>query len=200
MDTEARSTTVAAGNNFGKLREPVAKFMHLHLAFGGRTSGGYYNIGDLSDADLLNQSPWKAPSVFNFYDRDFSPSGPIGQAGLVGPEFEITTASSLTGFTEFTKYGIFNGYNNGSSDPTRWVRVNYDRFLSGNVPLADTPASLVEELDLLLTAGNLKPKFKADLAAMLANVRRTAPADQRRDRLRAAMWQIIHSAEYAVQR
>ena len=200
MDTEARSEAVAAGDTFGKLREPVAKFLHLHLAFGARTSGGYYNIGDLSDPDSLGQSPLKAPSVFNFYDREFSPSGPIGQAGLVGPEFEMTTASSVAGFSEFTKWAVFNGYNNGSSDPTRWVRPNYDRFLAGNVAIADTPASLVDELDLLLTAGNLKPKFKADLATMVGNIRRTAIADQRRDRLRAAMWQIIHSAEYAVQR
>ncbi len=200
LDTEARSTAVAAGNGFGKLREPVAKFLHLHRAFGARASGGYYNIWDLSDPDALGQAPLKAPSVFNFYDRDFSPAGPLGQAGLVGPEFDITTASTVAGFSDFTKWAVFPGFNSGASDPSQWIKPNHDRYLAGPVALADTPAALVDELDLLLTAGNLKAKFKADLVATLNGVTRTAVADQRRDRLRIAIWQIVHSAEYAVQR
>ena len=59
---------------------------------------------------------------------------------------------------------------------------------------------MVDELDLLLTAGNLKAKFKSDLVAALNKVTRSVAADQRNDRFRIAMWQIIHSAEYAVQR
>jgi hypothetical protein len=58
----------------------------------------------------------------------------------------------------------------------------------------------VDELDILLTAGNLKAQFKADLVAALNLVTRGNQADQRRDRFRIALWQIIHSAEYAVQR
>ena len=200
LDTEARSLAVAAGNTFGKLREPVAKFLHLHRAFGARASGGYYDIWDLSDPDALGQAPMRAPSVFNFYDRDFSPAGPLGQAGLAGPEFDITTASTVAGFSDFSKWGIYPGFNSGSSDPGRWIRPSHERYLAGAVALADTPASLVDELDLLLTAGNLKAKFKADLVATLNGVTRTVLADQRNDRLRIAIWQIIHSAEYAVQR
>ncbi len=198
LDTEARSLAVAGGNTFGKLREPVAKFLHLHRAFSARASGGYYDIWDLSDPDALGQAPMRAPSVFNFYDRDFAPAGPLGQAGLVGPEFDITTASTVAGFSDFSKWGIYPGFNSGSSDQSRWIRPTYDRYLAG--AMADTPAALVDELDLLLTAGNLKAKFKADLVATLNGVTRTVVADQRNDRLRIAIWQIVHSAEYAVQR
>ena len=83
LDGEARSATVAAGDAFGKLREPVAKFLHLHRAFNARTSGGYYDIWDLSDPDELGQAPLRAPSVFNFYGADFAPAGPItrGRSG-----------------------------------------------------------------------------------------------------------------------
>jgi uncharacterized protein (DUF1800 family) len=202
LDAEARSPTVAASNTFGKLREPVAKFIHLHRAFGARPSGGFYDIPDLSDPAFLNQSPLAAPSVFNFYGRDFAPSGPLGQAGLVGPEFELATASSVTGFADFSIYAIYGGFGQyiQGLDPARWIRADYDRYLAGASPLADRPQELVDELDLLLTAGNLKGAFKAQLVTALEGVTRSAIADQRTDRLRVALWQIIHSPEYAVQR
>lgn len=200
LDTEARDATVAAGDTFGKLREPIAKFMQLHRAFDARASGGYYDIWDLSDPDHLGQMPLKAPSVFNFYDRDFAPAGPVGQAGMVAPEFEITTTAAVAGFSDFTSWGVVGGFGQGGSDLSKWIRPDFDRYLSGASALADDPAALVDELDLLLTAGNLKAPFKAELAAALAGVTRGSLADQRRDRLRIALWQVIHSAEYAVQR
>jgi uncharacterized protein (DUF1800 family) len=200
LDTEARDPAVAAGNTFGKLREPVVKFLHLHRAFNARASSGYYSIWDLSDPDYLGQAPLKAPSVFNFYGRDFAPAGPLGQAGLVGPEFDITTTSAVAGFSDFTNWGVVGGFNQGSSDASLWIKPNYDRYLAGASALADDPQALVDELDVLLTAGNLKAKFKTDLVNVLKGVTRTVLADQRGDRLRIALWQIIHSAEYAVQR
>ena len=60
---------------------------------------------------------------------------------------------------------------------------------------------MVDELDLLLTAGNLKPAFKSDLVAALEQGDpQPRPRISGNDRFRIAMWQIIHSAEYAVQR
>ena len=203
LDSEARSATVAAGNTFGKLREPVVKFLHLHRAFNARTSSGYYNIWDLSDPEDLGQAPLNAPSVFNYYGADFSPAGPIGQAGLVGPEFELMSTSVVSGFSSFTNWAVVGGFGRYESDTGRWIKPDYDRYLvgtTGTPALADNPQAMVDELDLLLTAGNLKAKFKSDLVAALNKVTRGVAADQRNDRFRIAMWQIIHSAEYAVQR
>ncbi len=199
-DNEARSATIAAGNTFGKLREPVHKFLHLHRAFNAQSSSHYYSIWDLSDAEQLGQAPMRAPSVFNYFGAAFSPSGPLGQAGLVGPEFEITTTSAVAGFSEFTKWAVMGGFGQYYSDASLWIKPNYDRYLVGAGALADNPQAMVDELDLLLTAGNLKAQFKSDLVAALNKVTRGASADQRWDRFRIAMWEIIHSAEYAVQR
>jgi len=200
LDGEARSATVAAGNAFGKLREPVVKFLHLHRAFNARTDSGYYNIWDLSGPDKLGQEPLRAPSVFNYYGADFAPAGPITEAGLVGPEFEITTTAAVAGFSDFAQWGVYGGFGRNASAPWTWVKPNYDRYVTGAGALADNPQALVEELDLLLTAGNLKAPFKSDLVAVLNKVTRDASADQRSERFRVAFWQIINSAEYAVQR
>lgn len=143
------------------------------------------------------QAPMRAPSVFNFYDCDFAPAGPRpGRAGGAGiRHHDRLDRRRVPGLQQV---GHLSGFDPGSSDQSRWIRPTYDRYLAG--AMADTPAALVDELDLLLTAGNLKAKFKADLVATLNGVTRTVVADQRNDRLRIVIWQIVHSAEYAVQR
>jgi uncharacterized protein (DUF1800 family) len=201
-DVEARDNYIAANNIFGKLREPVVKFIHLHRAFGAIASSGYYDVWNTSDTDTLGQSALAAPSVFNYYSPDFEPAGPMATAYLLGPEFEITSTSSVAGFSDFTGWGVVGGFRQYDSDTSKWFKPNYDRYLVGatGAALADNPQQLVDELDLLLTANNLKPAFKANLVSMVSNITRGAIADQRRDRFRALMWQIIHSADYAVQR
>ena len=200
-DVEARDNYVAANNIYGKLREPVIKFIHLHRAFGAIASGGYYEVWNTGDSDTLGQSALQAPSVFNYYSPDFEPAGPMASAYLLGPEFEITSTSTVAGFADFAKWGVVGGFRSYDGDP-KWFRPNYNRYLSGaaGVALADNPQALVDELDLLLTANNLKSTFKANLVAMASNITRSVLDDQRNDRFRAVMWQIINSADYAIQR
>ena len=210
LDDEARNSSIAGNNIFGKLREPVIKFIHLHRAFGAIASGGYYDVWDTSDTDALGQAALRAPSVFNYYSPDFEPAGSMATAFLLGPEFEITSTSTVAGFSDFTGWGVVGGFRQGDSDSAKWFKPNYDHYLAGaaGVALADNPQQLVDELDLLLTANNLKPTFKANLVSMVSNILRTLSPEytqtdyvaQRRDRFRAVMWQIIHSADYAVQR
>ena len=209
LDDEARNLYIAGNTIFGKLREPVVKFIHLHRAFGAVASGGYYDVWDLGDTDTLGQAALRAPSVFNFYSPDFEPAGPMATAYLLGPEFEITSTSSVAGFSDFTGWAVVGGFRQ-SEGGSKWFKPNYDRYLTGavGVALADNPKALVDDLDLLLTANNLKPAFKANLVSMASNITRTLPPaytqidydTQRRDRFRAVMWQIIHSADYAIQR
>ena len=207
-DVEARDNYIAGNNIYGKLREPVIKFIQLHRAFGAVASGGYYEVWNTGDSDTLGQSALQAPSVFNFYSPDFEPAGAMASAYLLGPEFDITSTSTVAGFADFAKWGVVGGFR--SSDGPRWIKPNYDRYLTGaaGVALADNPQALVDELDLLLTANNLKTTFKANLVAMATNITRTLPPaytavdypTQRNDRFRAVMWQIINSADYAIQR
>ncbi len=200
-DVEARDNYIAGNNIYGKLREPVIKFIQLHRAFGAVTSGGYYEVWNTSDSDTLGQSALQAPSVFNFYSPDFEPAGPMATAYLLGPEFDITSTSTVAGFADFSKWAIEGGFRSYDGDP-KWIKPNYDRYLQGaaGTAVADNPQALVDELDLLLTANNLKSTFKANLVAMATNITRGAIADQRNDRFRAVMWQIINSADYAIQR
>jgi len=222
-DSEARDLSSAAKPWFGKLREPVVKFLQMHRAFNAReTQEGFYDTWDLSGADTLGQGAMRPPSVFNYYAPDFSPSGPLAYPlmrplatgegfgsrsaePLFGPEFEITNTSTIAGFSDFWGWGVYGGFGgsysgNGQTRSLRWT-PDYSRYLSGGAPLADNPQAMVDELDLLLTAGNLKPAFKANLVAMANGIVRTGNLnDQREQRFRAVFWQIVNSADYAIQR
>jgi len=222
-DSEARDLSSAAKPWFGKLREPVVKFLQMHRAFNAReTQEGFYDTWDLSGADTLGQGAMRPPSVFNYYAPDFSPSGPLAYPlmrplatgegfgsrsaePLFGPEFEITNTSTIAGFSDFWGWGVYGGFGgsysgNGQTRSLRWT-PDYSRYLSGGAPLADNPQAMVDELDLLLTAGNLKPAFKANLVAMANGIVRTGNLNnQREQRFRAVFWQIVNSADYAIQR
>jgi uncharacterized protein (DUF1800 family) len=211
LDDEARSPTAASQIYFGKFREPVLKFTQLHRAFNAASSSGYYAIYGTENSDTLNQAPWRPPSVFNYYSPEFQPTGATmykdfsathKDTFLYAPESEITNTSSVAGFSDFVGWGILNGFSTGNpNDPDagRW-NVNYVPYLSAANPLADSPQAMVDRLDLLLTAGNLKPAFKADLVAMVAGITRSDITEQRSQRFTALFWQIVNSADYAIQR
>jgi uncharacterized protein (DUF1800 family) len=225
LDPEARDVNIANKNYFGKLREPVNKFVHLHRAFGAReTSEGFYEIWTTDGPDTLGQAAMRPPSVFNYYSPDFGPSGPLAYSAvrpidaafgsraaepMLGPEFEITSTSTVAGFGDFFNWGVFGGFTRdfGGGKTFKW-QPDYSRYITGAGALAENPQALVDELDLLLTAGNLKPAFKAQLVDTVSKIFRSLPPNytqpdddgRRRDRLREAMWQIVNSADYAIQR
>ena len=100
LDPEARLSGMGSVPSYGKLTEPVIRFVQLHRAFNAIRPNGYRGLYDFSSPTNLNQNPLRSPSVFNFYHPDFVPSGPLSQYGLYGPEFEITNASSVAGYAE----------------------------------------------------------------------------------------------------
>ena len=53
----------------------------------------------------------KAPSVFNFYQPEYQPSGPVAHASLVAPEAGLATAPYIIGFLN----GMFSLVHGGLS-------------------------------------------------------------------------------------
>jgi hypothetical protein len=204
LDDEARSLVAASAPTFGKLSEPAIRFVAFHRAFHGRRSSGYYDLRSLSSPDDLGQNPFQAPSVFNFYHPEFSPAGPLTQAGMVGPEFEITNASTISGFADWANVNFILGFENyfSGTDPGRVIRPDYSAYL----PLTDTPAELIDALELVLCAACLNPAFKTQLVDVIGKVNWGDPSAPgraeylRQEKLHAALWQIINSPEYSVQK
>ena len=72
----------------------------------------------------------KSPSVFNFYQPDFSPSGPLSDAGLYAPEAGLATAplviGLLNGLTSLVESGLSSCNNGFGSACANWrLRQGY---------------------------------------------------------------------------
>ncbi|MEM1220822.1 MAG: DUF1800 family protein, partial [Bacteroidota bacterium] len=148
LDEEARTCSPLDQPNLGKLREPIIRYTTYMKAFNpmpengeglfGTTMFGWYN--------QTGQVPMYSQSVFNFYSPEFQPNGPIADADLVAPSFQIHNSTTSVGYINemtlwtfldyhFSDYDVFEDY-----DPT--VLLDFDTELD----LASNPAALVDHL------------------------------------------------------
>ena len=77
---------------------------------------------DSTDTDL-GQSPLDSPTVFNFFEPDYQFPGSLAQAGLVTPEFQLTSETNVVRQANFIYNGVFNPGTAGTY---------YSAFKSGN--------------------------------------------------------------------
>jgi len=156
LDSEARADAGLTDPAFGKLREPLLRFIQWARSFGLTSADDSWNIGDLSDpATRLGQSPLRAPSVFNFFRPGYvPPNSPLGDRSLAAPEFQITTESSVAGYVNFMQKNIASGI--------AGMKADYAAI----APFVDDSAALLAELNVLLAAGQLSaPTLASPLKA-----------------------------------
>jgi cullin-associated NEDD8-dissociated protein 1 len=190
-DREARSITLDALPTAGMLREPILKTVHLLRALEYQANNGIEirtNVLELK----IGQQVHRSPSVFNFYKPDHEPSGPIAEAGLVSPEAELLTAPLMVGFLNAAHsliksgltscdegFGVEKRYvprvcTTSSYDGTAEQLGHEDSFaVSGKLTLPatkDTAVELVDDLDLLLTAGRLNEYNKDTITQRVASM------------------------------
>ncbi|TAG10169.1 MAG: DUF1800 family protein [Verrucomicrobia bacterium] len=210
LDPEARDPVMIADPTFGKLREPFLKTVNLARAFNASAPNGWYYL----DAFTLDhvEEPLKAPSVFNFYLPSYSPPGPIAAAGLVAPEFQIINASSGVMAANYYWNQITAGLHRwGVGLASQNVTLNLDQEMLLNVPASavndpypSTPAldpdPLIRRLDLVLTGGTLTPRSFQIIREALIRIGPNSQWDWPRSRLKLAIYLIVNSPEFAVQR
>ncbi|MFZ2651640.1 MAG: DUF1800 domain-containing protein, partial [Burkholderiaceae bacterium] len=187
LDAEAR--TGSAATDWGKVREPVLRFIQWARTFGARSPTDSWNIGDLSDpATRLGQSPMRSPTVFNFFRPGYvPPNTALGALGLVAPELQIADESSLVGYANFMQAAIAAGRGE--------VLPDY----SAELAQAGDAQALVERYALRLAAGALSAQAK-DLIATAVGSISAANDTGRLNRVRAAIHLIMCSPEYLVQK
>lgn len=142
-----------------RLREPFLRYVALNRALNATSSDGTYpGLGYVAQF-LLQQHVLSAPSVFNFYSPAFSPAGELGSSGLLAPEFQITTDSTIVGMASLMAYAL---YTDQSIDtPQGFSAIRLD--LSELEALANDPAALVDRIDLLLAAGRMDDATKVTI-------------------------------------
>lgn len=189
LDPEARGDNPPP--RAGKLREPVLRFAAVLRALQARSDSGFNRIHYLDSADeALGQSPLLAPSVFNFYAPEFRPAGPLAQAGLNAPEFQITSETSAAGSLNFF-YQLFGSGGYGWPEAHR-VRLQLD----GLRELAGDAKQLVDRLELLFFALAMSETTRQRLTTLI----NATKADQRSTRVKHALTLVAMSPDFVVQR
>ena len=191
-DNDAISAASLNDPTFGKLKEPLLRFTQLWRAFHATAESGKYwfNYSEY----LTGQAPLSAPHVFNFYSPTYSPSGPIADAGLVAPEFEILNETFITHTLNMLAYSTYVGYQGvvlDPPDPDR-ILINIDQELT----LADNPTALVDRYNLLLLSGQMDANMKAELIASIEAI----PASEPLLRVLNSLFLTVASPQYSVQK
>ncbi|MGC4073734.1 MAG: DUF1800 family protein [Nibricoccus sp.] len=194
---------------WGKLREPFLRVANFARAFNATSPSGIYAL-DAFELDH-GQRPLNSASVFNFFLPNHSPPGPITQAGLTAPEFQIINASTAIAASNYYWDAIFNGLNRwGVSNAQNNVTLNLTQEMAMVVPASQVndsvpagpaydPDPLLRRLDLALTGGALSPQQFQIIRETLARIPRNS-WEWHRDYLRTAIYLIVTSPDFCVLR
>ena len=205
LDDEARNPTIAAGANYGRLREsPLAETGALRIM--NSTSDGVR-----VNATLVQPATFNSDTVFNFFPSVFSVPG---HPDLNGPEFKVQTVQANYNRSNFMSWMLMTSrtacyiacesFGGATSTPVDWSPYEGDA--------GDNPQRLIDRLNMTLTAGTLSD---ADKASILDGMMQWTAADQansywwqwdnsdsnwRRERVKMAMYLITTSPSFQIQR
>lgn len=200
LDPEARDCALVHDPYRGMLREPITRWTHMARAFNAFSQKGVYR-NDMDDFyQNTFQRPLGSPSVFNFFSPDYQPIGPIEEAGLSAPEFQITNSVTIVGYAnrlhdwvmdlnQVMEYrDIFSG---------EW---NNDKYV--NLELADELAldeiadvdELLERLNLILFHGQMTGDTRDRIRQALVQV----PQSNWEIRVRLAIFLSMISPDYLI--
>lgn len=184
-EAAAAATTMA---DFGKLREPVVRYASILRQFGANSSDGFIANTGYFVQEIGKQHPLSAPSVFNFFLPAHSPAGEIAAAGLVAPEFQITTSNSIVGVSNLVDFVILADYVTDSPPPFATVSLDYAEY----VAIASDIDALIDRLDIVLTAGTLDAATRQAIEGVLVDL------EDPDLRVRIAIYMFLLSSDYAV--
>ena len=202
-------------SKFGKVREPLLRLTHWARAFEleSVTPELLPLLWDTSGAEQLNQHPYRASSVFNFFRPGYQASNTMtGAEGLTMPELQLLNASSSFGYINFMTTFITGTAQADPDDVLRAINADPDEpiidvsnvdkaffpIYTTEIALAADSTALVEHLAQVLITGNLSDATKdrviqtIDLSPVTGN----ASADIR---VKLAIILLMTSSDYLVQ-
>jgi hypothetical protein len=151
-DSEARDISVASGNTFGKVREPIVRMANWSRTFGATSTSGNFLFTSTSANTSLGQSPLAAPSVFNFYRPGYVPPNTrLGAQNLTAPELQIVDEVTVAGYINTMQTTINTGIGTGND-----VKSTY----AGEIAVANDAAALAERMNRLLLYGQMPAALK----------------------------------------
>lgn len=211
LDDEARNCESAADPNFGMLREPFVRYLQLCHSFNLSSTNDPNRNVMVSITERFGQKIFNSPSVFNFFQADYQPIGPIEEAGKFAPEFQITNSQSISGYMNALNLWLFYGY-----IVDDWGLGYEDSAADGDYPTLDLSVELaltedhqiqelLDRLDLILAHGQISQRSKDLMIPAIQDLPIDGYNEEnniflRRQRVNMAIYLIMASPEYLINR
>jgi len=166
LDPEARDIAYAdARPEFGRLRDPLVRIMHLTRLLRFDKHEHIYWWGP--DQEILGptgQEIFRAPNVFNFYTPDYQPPGPLTELSLTGGPFQILDTTTAVAFPNMLWKIVTEGFRFSRAGQEGYhLSPFFDEFL----PQANDHEALVDHINLVLCAGRMKVKTRRTILEMM---------------------------------
>jgi len=198
LDTE--SINSHTNMQSGKMKEPLLRISQVWRAFEADSPVKYIRFAQ--PEVFTAQRPFGAPSVFNFYQPNYAPSGAITDAGLVAPEFNLLNDSTvLTAFDKFAE--IADSSEVGNVDPFYTTSRNLPMTLDlrDAKAIADDTNALLDFMNTRLFGGLLSADLRTIVSAHVDSLPQQDTVDENRElRVEEALILLTVSPEFSVQR
>jgi uncharacterized protein (DUF1800 family) len=178
LDYDARGAS-KNGQGAGKEKEPVIRLTDLYRSITANPANGIFSF---YLADEFGQQPFNSPTVFNFFTPDYVAPGAIASAGLISPEFQITTETTVVEQANTIYAALY------------WQNIPLD--LTQEQALAADPAALIDHFNSTLMNGAMS----SDMRTVLIDTIGQLPADDPQERVLSALWLVLNSPEYVIEK
>ena len=122
FDPEARLQESNQPNTYGRAKDPLLKFVNFNRLF---DVNSYHDNLAYLRTRIPSQQFLKAPNVFNFFSPTHTPNVTFSDLGLVAPELEIITASTLvknsSDYLVQTLVRLENSIEQGAVPDAEWI-------------------------------------------------------------------------------
>jgi len=186
--------------NGGKLKEPLLRISQIWRAFNAESVINYirFSIPDR----FTGQRPIGAPSVFNFYEPTYAPSGAIEDAGLVAPEFSLMSdglniayLNKLAQIARSTEFGDQNTVYTTNSTLAMKLDLSKAKQLSNNHD------ELMDYYNELLFGGLMSQELRSIVITYLENIPGQTDASSQSEMIaEEALVLLTASPEFSIQR
>jgi uncharacterized protein (DUF1800 family) len=185
---------------------PPSSYANQPYRFAGYGTGWNTNGTQWSG---VAQAALDANTVFNFFKPSFIPSGEMTTRNMLGPEFQMQTDSIIAHINntlaDMALYGDFDTSEVcDAGDLFGDIAVNHaqDNALAGSASggPADPADALVDAYNKRFMSGQMSPFMRANLLAYLNTINSGWGADWKQQRAMNALYMILASPEYMIQK
>ena len=207
LDVNASRPPEQAQPDYGKVREPILRFLHWARTFSdGHPVASSEMLLKISASNTkIGQQAFNAQTVFNFFSPSFSkPNTMTGDMGLAAPELQIVNEVTVVEYINFINAFIYDRspqileQRGQSRFSNKGINADYVQ----QIARADDGAALVDSLDMLMTGGQLDEVSRGRIIELMAELP-VRPQSREADlllRVRAALSMIMTDPAYIVQR